>query len=131
MFQFHVRPSKRDASGDASKRAGQLIFQTQRSHSSTRTRSISLVRSGCRRTKIGKRQFRTDFHRTFTTKGANRRERPVPDSDFAISGLNRRNGQLRFAFAPPLSYHSSILVNDREYLTRYTFKFITNARKSS
>lgn len=74
MFQFHVRPSKRDASGDASKRAGQLIFQTQRSHSSTRTRSISLVRSGCRRTKIGKRQFRTDFHRTLQRRGQSKRE---------------------------------------------------------
>lgn len=55
-------------------RARQLIFQTQRSHSSTRTRSISLVRSGCRRTKIGKRQFRTDFHRTLQRRGQSKRE---------------------------------------------------------
>lgn len=55
-------------------RARQLIFQTQKSHSSTRTRSISLVRSGCRRTKIGKRQFRTDFHRTLQRKGQSKRE---------------------------------------------------------
>lgn len=55
-------------------RARQLIFQTQRSHSSMRTRSISLVRSGCRRTKIGKRQFRTDFHRTLQRRGQSKRE---------------------------------------------------------
>lgn len=82
-------------------RARQLIFQTQRSHSSTRTRSISLFVPA-----VGGRRLASGNFEPISivryNEGANRREKPVADSDFAISGLNRRNGQLRFAFAPSL-----------------------------
>lgn len=57
-----------------------------------------------------------------TTKGPIE-ENPLADSDFAISGLNRRNGQLHCAFAPSFQVHLYLSMI-HQYLTRYTFEYI-------